>query len=257
MSIIHGIIGDIIGSRFEKRVSVPERFQLFTPSSRFTDDTVLTIAIAEAILKGISYDKMIKAYFAKYPHSGYGRAFKKWATAEEGEKGDSWGNGAPMRVSPIGYAFNTGSKVLVEARKSANNSHCHPEAIKGAQAVAFSIFMLRMGASKSDVGKIITDRFAYDLKKIYTCEEKGFDCSSMFTVPQSIAIFLTTESFEECIRKSIIMGGDTDTTACISGSIAGAYYRGIPEKFEDEAWKRLPNDFQKVLNDFVSRYGVL
>jgi len=254
MTILSGIIGDIIGSRFEKRDSADENFKLFAPRSRFTDDTVLTIAVADAILSGVSYDRMIKKYFNKYPHSGYGRAFKKWASTEEDEKGNSWGNGASMRVSPIGYAFNTGGKVLVEARKSVKNSHDHPEAIRGAQAIAFSIFILRMGASKPDVKRIITEQFGYKLDKVYSYEEWGFDCSSMFTVPQSITIFLQSDSFEDCIRKSIYVGGDTDTTACISGSIAGAYYRGIPGYIQQEAIERLPPEFIKVINEFSKRY---
>jgi len=254
MSIFSGIIGDIIGSRFEKRSSVPENFKLFTPSCRFTDDSVLTIAVADAILKGISYERMIKNYYHKYPNSGYGKAFKKWANTKETEKNDSYGNGAPMRVSPIGYAFNTGSRVLVEARKSANNSHSHPEAIKGAQAVAFSIFMIRMGAGKQEVKTVMSDRFGYKLDKIYSLEEHGFDCSSMFTVPQSIAIFVQSDSFEDCIRKSICVGGDTDTTACISGSIAGAYYRVIPKFIQLEALKILPRDFIKVISEFSKKY---
>jgi ADP-ribosylglycohydrolase len=254
MAILSGIIGDIVGSRFEKRESAPEKFRLFTKNSRFTDDTVLTVAVADAILSGISYERKIKQYYCKYPHHGYGKAFKAWATTKENTKNDSWGNGAPMRVSPIGYAFNSSGQVLREARNSARNSHCHSSAIKGAQAVAFSIFMIRMGAGKKDIKRVMEDRFAYDLSKIHTCEEVGFSCTSDFTVPQSLAIFLQTDSFEECIRKSVWVGGDTDTTACISGSIAGAYYRIIPYKIQEEALAKLPRKFIAVLDKFTRRY---
>ena len=253
---IGAIAGDVIGSRFEGKVKPSRKdFLLFNTKTCFTDDTVHTIALAESILTGKDYVDRLRYYYRRYPYVGYGSAFKLWAKSNTVlEAYNSWGNGSAMRVSPISYIYDTIEEVMEGAKKSAEVTHSHEEGIKGAQAVAFSIFMIRMGAGKQEVKTVMSDRFGYKLDKIYSLEEHGFDCSSMFTVPQSIAIFVQSDSFEDCIRKSICVGGDTDTTACISGSIAGAYYRVIPKFIQLEALKILPRDFIKVISEFSKKY---
>lgn len=246
------IIGDIIGSRFEGAKSTPKRknFSLFHKHTRFTDDSVLSIATADAILFDRNYMDVYREYFTSYPHAGYGGSFKKWAISKSKEPYNSWGNGSAMRVSPIGWAFNTESDVLEEAEKSASVTHNHPEGIKGAQAVALAIFWARTGFSKTKISKHIAERFDYDLNPPI---EHGFDVSCGGTVPQAIAAFNDANGFEDTIRKAIFRGGDSDTIAAIAGSIAEPYY-GIPDSLIEGAFSKMPEALANVAELFVKTH---
>jgi ADP-ribosylglycohydrolase len=250
------IAGDVIGSVFEHHRTKSTAFPLFRAGSTFTDDTVLTIAVAYAILHGQAYGAAIKAFGRRYPNAGYGGSFFRWLLAADSQPYGSWGNGSAMRVSPVGFAFDMHEDVLREARRSAEVTHNHPEGIKGAQATALSVFLARQGHPKAVIQEEIADRFAYDLSQ--TLDEirpnYGFDVSCQGSVPPSIRAFLESEDFEDAIRKAISLGGDSDTMACIAGGIAHAFYGGVPLEIVREVRSRLPEEFLGVLDEFAERY---
>ena len=220
--MLGAIIGDIIGSRFEKNNIKHKDFELFTNESTFTDDTVLTVAVADCILNDRGYESTIKKYGKKYPLAGYGKTFKLWLAGIIKEPYNSWGNGSAMRVSPIGFAFANEESVLKEAKKSAKITHNHKEGIIGAQAIAMSIFLARKGQSKQEIKSYVEGHFGYNLQR--TIEEirpnYEFDVSCQGSVPEAIIAFLESENFEDTIRTAISIGGDSDTIACMAGAIA-------------------------------------
>ena len=255
--MIGAIAGDVIGSVFEGHGMKSTRFPLFNRHSRFTDDTVLTIAAADSILKNMDYGTTFKTYGRRYPHAGYGASFFQWIFSHESKPYNSWGSGSAMRVSPVGFAFDSMEDVLNEAKKSAEVTHNHPEGVKGAQATAAAIFMARCGADKPTIKKEITDRFAYSLHRSLAeiRPHYRFDVSCQGSVPEAITAFLEGESFEDTIRKGISLGGDSDTIACIAGGIAQAYYRGIPHDIVLNVRKRLPRSFLVIIDEFSNRYA--
>jgi len=204
--MIGAVIGDIIGSRFEKNNIKSKDFELFTKKSRYTDDTVLTIAIADCILNSKDYEKTVKKYGRNYPFAGYGGTFKKWLAGIIRGPYNSWGNGSAMRVSPIGFAFNDEKKVLDEAKKSAEITHNHEEGIKGAQAIAMCVFLARKSKTKKEIKKYVEYKFGYDLNQ--TIEEirpnYKFDVSCQGSVPESIIAFMESTDFEDAIRTARI-----------------------------------------------------
>ncbi|NLP45235.1 MAG: ADP-ribosylglycohydrolase family protein [Peptococcaceae bacterium] len=246
------VIGDVVGSVYEFAPVKTKDFDLIRPDSRFTDDTVLTIATIDALLKGKSYATVYKEWYKKYPQAGYGASFCKWAQAEGNAPYYSWGNGSAMRVSPIGWYFETLAEVLNEAQKSAKATHNHPEGIKGAQAVAAAIYLARSGQTKEQIKEYIERTFDYKLDEplvgIRTWYK--FDVSCQGSVPQAIIAFLEAESFEDALRNAISLGGDSDTLACISGAIAEAYFRQIPVFLKTEVMARLDSEMTTLLNDF-------
>lgn len=250
--MIGAIIGDIIGSRLEKNNIKSKDFELFTEESKFTDDTVLTIAIADCILHSKDYEEMVKAYGKKYPAAGYGKTFKKWLAGTIEGPYNSWGNGSAMRVSPIGFAFEEEEHVLEEAKKSAEITHNHEEGIKGAQALAMSVFLARKGKSKHEIKTYVEEKFGYDLNR--TIDEirpnYKFDVSCQGSVPESIIAFLESENFEDAIRNAISIGGDSDTIASMTGAISEAYYTDIPKEIMDKMNTYLPDDFKQIINQF-------
>ncbi len=255
--MIGAIAGDVIGSVFERRPIKTMDFPLFSPHSRFTDDTVLTVAVAYAILNGVDYGEAIQDFGRRYPNAGYGGSFFNWLLAEERRPYNSWGNGSAMRVSPVGWAFDTLDDVLAEAEKSAAVTHNHPEGIKGAQATAVAIFLARTGANKSEIRNEISQRFGYDLERtvagirpFYT-----FDVSCQGSVPESIIAFLESKSVEDAIRKAISLGGDTDTMGCIASGIAYAFYGEIPPEIVTEVRWRLPDEFLSIIDAFQATFG--
>jgi ADP-ribosylglycohydrolase len=256
--MLGAIAGDVIGSVFERHRTKSTDFPLFCAGSTFTDDTVLTIAVAHAILHGHAYGAAIKTFGRRYPNAGYGGSFFRWLLAADSQPYGSWGNGAAMRVSPVGFAFDTVEDVLREARRSAEATHNHPEGIKGAQATALSVFLAQQGYPKAVIGEEIVHRFGYDLSQ--TLDEirptYGFDVSCQGSVPPSIRAFLESVDFEDAIRKAISLGGDSDTMACIAGGIAHAFYGGVPPAIAREVRSRLPKEFLEVLDAFSERYGV-
>ncbi len=252
------IIGDIIGSVYERKNIKTTKFELFKGNSVFTDDTVLTIAVADAILTHKSYTETLQEYGKKYPNAGYGGNFYRWIFSDNPQPYNSWGNGSAMRVSPVAYAFNSIEKVLKEAEKSAIVTHNHPEGVKGAQAVAAAIFMARTGKSKKQIKDYIQKTFNYDLER--SIDEirpvYKFDVSCQGSVPEAIIAFLESTDFESAIRLAISLGGDSDTIAAMSGSIAEAFYKKIPENIISEAKKRLPEEFIKVIEGFKEKYTI-
>jgi ADP-ribosylglycohydrolase len=255
--LLGAVAGDVIGSVYEYEASKTVDFKYFTPFSHITDDSILTLAVADAIINQRSYLECVRTYALKYPHAGYGGFFKRWMYSGQPLPYNSFGNGSAMRVSPVGWAFDTLEETLHQAEASAEITHNHPEGIKGAQAVALAIFRARNGASKDQIRSEITTRFEYDLT--FSLDEirpaYRFDETCQKTVPPAIVAFLEADDFEDAIRNAISLGGDADTLAAITGSIAEAYYGGIPEGIEVEVRKRVPNELWEVIERFNQKYN--
>lgn len=254
--VIGAIIGDIIGSVYEHHPIKTEQFPLFTEESRFTDDTVLTAAVADAVMNKRDYARTIWEYGRKYPRAGYGGSFRKWLQSPELQAYNSYGNGSAMRVSPIGFAFNSFDQVLSEAERSAGVTHNHPEGIKGAQATALAVYLARQGYSKSEIKAELETRFAYNLSRKLTDirPDYTFDVSCQGSVPESIIAFLESADYVDAVRKAVSLGGDSDTMACIAGAIAQAYYKEIPANVVQEACSRLDSDLIRITERFGQLY---
>lgn len=255
--MLGAIAGDIIGSIYEHNNIKSVDFALFSPGCTFTDDTVLTVAVADRILNGGNYVEKFRQYYSLYPSAGYGAAFHAWASAREPVPYNSWGNGSAMRVSPVGFAYDTLAEVLAEARNSAAVTHNHPEGIKGAQAVASSIFLARRGEGKENIRNFVASSFGYDLTLPIDAirESYTFDISCQGSVPQAISSFLESEDFEDAVRKAVSIGGDSDTIACIAGGIAQAYYQGVPEWIAERVYDILDARLGSVTGEFMERFG--
>jgi len=231
-------------------------FPLFTANSKFTDDTVLTMAVTFSLLNGKYYTKTLKDFTLRYPHRGYGSRYFDWANSDSNQPYHSFGNGSAMRVSPVGFGFSTRKIVLVEAKKSASVTHNHPEGIKGAQATALAIFLARQGASKNEIKAQIESDFWYDLQRNYQDiqPEYRFDETCQGSVPEAIIAFLASENFEDAIRKAVALGGDADTQACITGGIAEAFYKEIPAELVTQTIRRLPHEFTEIIERFYFKF---
>jgi ADP-ribosylglycohydrolase len=255
--MLGAIAGDIIGSPYEGTGFKSLNFPLFTTHSTFTDDTVLTIAVASAILDGRDYDDALRDFANRYAGRGYGWRFHQWVHRPTMGPYRSWGNGSAMRVSPVGWAFDSVEAVLNEARKSAEVTHNHRHGIRGAQATALAIFLARTKASKDQIRDEIARRFKYKLSLSIEQIRPGYKptVSCRGSVPESIISFLDAESYEEALRNAISLGGDADTMACIAGGIAEAYYGGIPEDIGRDVESRLPDEFTGIITRFRERFG--
>jgi len=255
--MLGAIAGDIIGSTYEGGQARTLDFPLFSPGSRFTDDTVLTVAIADAILGGENYGRMLHAYYRLYPHAGYGGTFKRWGRSDDPQPYNSFGNGSAMRVSPVAWAFADLDSVLRAAARSAEPTHNHPEGIKGAQAIAAAIFLARTGADKTAIRAAIETRFGYDLAGSVEALHRDyqFDVTCQGTVPMAMIAFLESDGYESAVRNAIYIGGDSDTLACIAGSVAEAFYGGVPAEIEAEALARLDERLREVVIRFREKYG--
>lgn len=255
--MIGAIAGDIIGSVYEHRPIRSKEFPLFHPESRFTDDTVLTVAVADAVLGRRDYAGSLLAYGRAHPRAGYGGAFARWLRSGAPEPYGSWGNGSAMRVSPVGFAFDTAERVLAEARATAVPTHDHPEGVKGAQATALAVFLARTTRDKERVRREVTRRFGYDLDRTVDGIRPGygFDVSCRGTVPPAIVSFLEATSFEDAVRNAVSLGGDSDTLACIAGGIADAFFGGVPPGVLAEVKARLPAGLWRVVEAFSRRFG--
>lgn len=254
--ILGAIIGDIIGSVYEFHNVKSTDFEMFGAGTDFTDDSVLTFATMDSILIGIDYTTAYQTYGRKYPNRGYGGYFKSWIRSDNPKPYNSYGNGSAMRVSPVGWAYNTMEEVLHQAKRSAEVTHNHPEGIKGAQTIAAAVFLARTGSSKAYIKQYIQDTFGYDLERriddirpVYrfneTCQE---------TVPEAIIAFLESNDYESAIRLAISIGGDSDTVACITGGIAEAYYGQISEWMVEKALGLLPAEIIKLIEMFSLKY---
>jgi len=250
------IAGDVIGSVHEHALTKSTDFPLFDPRCRFTDDTVLTVATAYAILRGTPYEAAYRDFGRQYPNAGYGGSFYEWLLTEDPRPYNSWGNGSAMRVAPVGFAFATVDDVLREAERSAEVTHDHQEGIKGAQATALAVFMARSGASKDDIRKDLGRRFGYNLHR--TVEQirpdYEWDVSCQRSVPEAIVAFLDSSDVEGAIRLAVSLGGDADTQAAIAGGIAEAFYKHVPEMIAGPVRERLPSAFIEVIDAFQEMF---
>lgn len=255
-TIIGAVIGDVIGSVFEWNNIKTTDFHLFNPKCDFTDDTVLTIAVADCILNKKDFAKTIWEYGRKYRGRGYGGSFKNWLQEDNLKPYGSFGNGSAMRASAVGFAFNDIETVMKVAKQSAEVTHNHPEGIKGAQATATAIFLSRQGKSKQEIKDYIIQTFEYNLD--FTLDKirptYNFDVTCQGSVPQAIVAFLESSDFENAIRLSISIGGDSDTIACITGGIASAFYKQIPTEIMDFVVDKLPNEYIEIMNKFDEHY---
>ena len=254
--MIGAIAGDIIGSAYEFGRTKSKVFPLFGPGNGFTDDTVMTVAIAQAILTDGDYRRAALDFGRRYPNAGYGGSFAHWLIAKDPKPYGSYGNGSAMRVSPVGFAFDTVEDVLREAARSAEFSHDHPEGIKGAQATALAILLARQKHEKARIREEIASRFGYDLDRTVDGIRPayGHDESCQRTVPEAIICFLESDSYEDCVRNAVSLGGDADTLACIAGGIAEAYYGPIAPEIKDKVREILPRELWEITEDFCSRF---
>lgn len=258
------ILGDIIGCPFEfDRGDKTKDFKLFSRRSHFTDDSVMTLAVCEALLK-VGRDATVKeigdavitsmqSWGRRYPHEGYGGYFRCWLTARHPEPYNSFGKGSAMRVSAAGWLYDSLEKTRVVAKATANVTHNHPEGIKGAESTASAIFMARNGSSKEEIKKYIENEFHYDLNRTLDEIRPSFHMheTCQKTVPEAIIAFLEAKDFEDTIRNAVSLGGDTDTLGAITGSIAEAYF-GIPEALRSECRNRINKDMRDVVDTFYS-----
>ena len=259
--MIGAILGDMIGAPYEfDRGDKTKDFPLFSPESEFTDDTVMTVAAAEALTDSLGKnDEEIKdalvgsmrKWGKKYPYAGYGGMFYQWLRARDPKPYWSFGNGSAMRVSSAGWLYDTLEETRHIARLTAEVTHNHPEGIKGAEATASAIFLARTGKTKKEIRDCIVGEFGYDLSR--TCDEirpwYSHVETCQQTVPEAITAFLEGEDFEDVIRTAVSLGGDCDTLTCIAGGIAEAFY-GVPEEIAAEGMRRLPRDMREVLERF-------
>ncbi len=277
-SIYGAVIGDIAGSIYEvneifakknkTKIAFKERIKILDMSTPllegelcYTDDTTLTTAIANAIITNTSYESNLRTFaseelakgFDRYGRFAFGPNFVLWVKNEHA--GDSFGNGCAMRVSAVGYAFDSLKLTIEEAKKATTPSHNSEEAIKCAQIVAGSIFLARIGKTKKDIKMFVEKQLQQNLNFDLSELQKNYTFSSkaINSVPQALFCFLESSSYEDCIRKTISIGGDTDTNAAISGSVAAAFY-GVPNELADKAKSYLPKSFISVLDEFSEKY---
>lgn len=254
--MIGAIAGDIIGSVYEHHPVKTKDFPLFGSMSRFTDDTVMTVAVADAILTGRPYVESIREIGRRYPDAGYGGTFIRWLHSDDAEPYNSWGNGAAMRVSPVGFAGTSEAQVLSHAKMTAEISHNHPEGIRGAHATALAIFLARKGALKEQIRARISDEFSYDMNRTVDDirSKYKFDVSCQGTVPEAIIAFLDSRSYVDAVRNAVSLGGDSDTLACIAGGIAEAFYGGVAEDIVDEVKNRLTPELWNITETFRRKF---
>lgn len=255
-------MGDIIGRPYEfDRGNKTKDFPLFSDASDWTDDTVMTIAVADAFMNAMNVDDLawtrkrlirgMQRFGKRYPDAGYGTKFRRWVKAYNPKPYGSFGNGSAMRVSSAAWLFDDLDTVRKMAQISSEVTHNHPEGIKGAESVASAIYLARTGSSKEEIRKYVEENFQYDLSR--TCDEIRPDYhhieDAQRSVPEAIIAFMEGESFEDVIRTAVSLGGDCDTTAAIAGSIAEAFY-GVPEELKEACRKRIPADMREVLARF-------
>jgi ADP-ribosylglycohydrolase len=254
--MLGAIAGDIIGSVHEYSGTKTPEFELFHAHCRFTDDTVLAVAVADCVLHGFDYTDKYHEYFHAYPNAGYGFRFFQWVSSGDRQPYNSWGNGSAMRVAAVGHAFDSLEEVQAEARRSAEVTHNHPEGVRGAEATAVAVYLARTGRHKDEIRESIEASFGYDLRRRLDDIRPSykFDESCQGTVPPAIIAFLESQDYEDAIRKAISLGGDADTLACITGGIAEAFYGGVPAAIAERALGLLDEHLRKVTLAFCERY---
>lgn len=258
------ILGDILGSIYERhnlKTNRPEEIELINSRCRFTDDTALTVAVAEALLKGDrDYKKYILKWARRHPNAGYGGMFRRWFRDDDPQPYNSFGNGSAMRVAPIGWVCKSLEETLYEAERSAAISHNHPEGIKGAQAVATAVFLAQIN-SKEDIKSYIVETFGYNLDRTLDDirTDYHFDVTCQGSVPEAIIAFLESENFCHAIQLAISLGGDTDTIACMTGAIAEAFYRHdkdrrIPDEYIRFAHSKISEEMRPLVHEFCQKF---
>lgn len=255
--MLGAIAGDVIGSVHEFEATKTKDFDLLVPRSTFTDDSVLSVAVAEWILDGGDLVDRLRAYTRDYPGRGYGGLFREWALSGTRDPYNSFGNGSAMRVSAVGFAFDTLEDVLAWSERCAAVTHNHPEGIRGAQATAAAIWHARNGLSKAEIRAALEERFGYDLHQTLDAIRPHcrFNETCQRTVPQAIVAFLESNDFEDAIRNAVSLGGDADTLACISGGIAEAFYGAVPARIAAPVRRLLDLRLLAVVDRFDKRYG--
>jgi len=253
--MLGAIIGDIAGSVYEFNNVKTEDFPLFSKMSSFTDDTICTVAVADCAMNDWNYKDALVDWCSRYPRpmGGYGTSFQQWLKSADHVPYYSWGNGSAMRVSSIGWLFDNDIQTSMEAKKSAVVTHDHPKGVAGAQITALTIFYLRNGRTKEQTRAFAEKIYGHKLPE-YVPFSNLFDETSEGTVPVALSCFLASESFEDAVRKAILIGGDSDTIAAITGSFAEAYY-GIPDEIAKLAMRRLPEDMKEVVHQFYRTIG--
>lgn len=256
--MLGAIAGDVIGAPYEFHPTKAMDFPLLGRHSAFTDDTVLTCAVAEVLLDGGDYAVALRRWGLRYPGMSWGGRFRQWLFDDRMGPYGSFGNGSAMRVGPVGWARDTIGEVLVEAERTARPSHDHPEGIKGAQATALAVYLARSGAGKDSIREEITGRFGYDLER--SVDEVRptyrFDETCQRTVPEALIAFLDSTSFEHAVRLAVSLGGDADTLGCITGAIAEAFYGGVPVAISAEVRGYLTPDIVALVGRFSTTFGV-
>ncbi len=253
------IAGDILGSIHEFHPIKTKNFDLLNSECVFTDDTVMTAAVADSLMNKIPYVESLQMWGRKYPRAGYGGWFSKWIDSDFPKPYNSFGNGSAMRCSSVGWLFDDEESVLDEAKESAEVTHNHPEGIKGAQAVALGVMQCRQGSTKLEIQEKLEDLFDYDLSQ--TMEQVkfnySFDVTCQGSVPQAITAFLESEDFEDAIKNAISLGGDADTQACIAGALAEAFYMKIPDQIKEFVLTRITPDILDVLHQLHVRTKIV
>ena len=259
--MLGAIVGDIIGSAYEFNNTKRKEFHLFTPKSKFTDDTVMTLAVARWLCDDKEHRKEtlvqhMQELGRRYPTAGYGGSFMRWLYNPEPQPYNSYGNGSAMRVSPVAFYAHSLQEALGLAKISAEVTHNHSEGIKGAQAIASSIYLARHGATKEEIKSYVEEQFHYDLSQQLDDIRPtySYDMSCQHTVPQALLAFLEGANFEEVIRSAVSIGGDSDTIAAMAGGIAQAFYV-IPKKLSSYCYALLTPELRGVLNDFEDLLG--
>lgn len=264
------IYGDIIGSYYEVHCTKDYNFA-FHRDSAFTDDSVMTAAVCKAILinpapitkfgirkRAFEYAVQLRQYYSYFPHAGYGQMFRKWAQRDKMTKQRSYGNGGAMRAVPIGYAYDSLEQVNLQVKASCYYTHNNREAVKGAQAVASSVWLANHGYDKRQIKEYLRKNFRYDLD--YTVDDirdcYSFDSSTDYTVPPAIVAFLDSDNYESAVRNAVSLGGDADTMACIAGGIAEAFYKDIPKHIRSFCDSRIDCSIKKAANEFCRKYSI-
>ena len=257
--MLGAIAGDVLGSIHEFHPIKTKNFDLLNSECVFTDDTVMTVAVADSLMNKIPYVESLQMWGRKYPRAGYGGWFKEWIHSDLPKPYNSFGNGSAMRCSSIGWLFDDEDSVLEEAKESAEITHNHPEGIKGAQAVALGVMLGRQGSTKLEIQEKLEALFDYDLSQ--TLEQVklnySFDVTCQGSVPQAIISFLESEDFEHAIRNAISLGGDADTQACIAGALAEAFYMNVPKQIKQFVLMRITPDILDVLDQLNLRTKIV
>ncbi|MDX2178593.1 MAG: ADP-ribosylglycohydrolase family protein [Bryobacteraceae bacterium] len=254
--MLGAIAGDVIGSVYEGNPIKTKDFPLFGPRSTFTDDSVLSAAVASWILDGGDLVSIVRRYAQVYPNRGYGASFQEWLETRSHQPYGSFGNGSAMRVSPVGWAFGTIEETLDRAAGSAAITHNHPEGIRGAQATAAAVFFARQTRDKELIKAEVERRFGYDLSHPLDEIRPGysFDVTCQGTVPQALRAFLESKDYEDAVRNAISLGGDADTLAAIAGSVAEAYYGSVPPAIETQVIQRLDEGLIATIRRFQGKF---